>query len=94
MNKTELVNELAVKMNIPQYQSGKFVNAFLEVMGETLKQDTSIALQGFGTFQLWAQTERIGRNPRTGTTCMIAPRTSVKFKPGKYLLEALNPQDE
>lgn len=90
MNKEDLVNELSAKMSIPQYQSRRFVNAFQEVLKEKLGHE-SIALQGFGTFEPWAQTERQGRNPRTGTPCVIEARTSVKFKPGKFLLEALNP---
>lgn len=93
MNKTDLVNELSMKMGIPQYQSRKFLNAFQTILSERLKSDT-IALQGFGTFEPWAQTQRMGRNPRTGDLVMIEPRTSVKFKPGKFLLEALNSQNE
>lgn len=81
MNKTDLVNELASKLCIPQYQSREFVNVFQEIVTERLKQD-SLVLQGFGTFERWAQTKRLGRNPRTGDPVMIEPRTSVKFKPG------------
>ncbi|WP_293717174.1 HU family DNA-binding protein [uncultured Parabacteroides sp.] len=89
MNKADLVNELAEKMGIPQYQSRQFLNAFQEVVKEILQKDT-VSLQGFGSFEPWEQTERPGRNPRTGLACMIKPRTSVKFKPGKLLLQALN----
>lgn len=93
MNKTDLVNELAMKMSIPQYQSRKFLNAFQEIMSEKLGQD-EIVLQGFGTFKTWNQTERPGRNPRTGRPCTIEARTSVKFKPGKFLLQMLNNKTE
>ena len=91
MNKNELVNKLTGKLGIPQYISRKYVNAFEEIISDALKQDDAIMLQGFGTFEPWKQTERQGRNPRTGETCMIKPRTSVKFRPGKLLLENLNP---
>ena len=90
MNKAELVNELAVKMNITQEQSRKFVNVFQEVLTEAVKQNVPVMLQGFGSFTSWKQNEREGRNPRTGISCMIPARTSVKFKPGKFLLEELN----
>ena len=91
MNKAELVNEVAAKMGISQCQSRQFINVFQEVLTDALKQDSPLVLQGFGTFEPWAQKEREGRNPRTGITCLIAPRTSVKFKPGKLLLKTLNP---
>lgn len=91
MNKADLVIELAAKMHITQSQSRKFLNTFQEVLAEAIKRDTPVVLQGFGTFTPWKQTERDGRNPRTGIPCKIPPRTSVKFKPGKFLLETLNP---
>lgn len=91
MNKADLVNQLAMKMRISQSQSRKFLNTFEEVLAEAIKRDTPLTLQGFGTFTPWEQRERAGRNPRTGTPCKIPARTSVKFKPGKFLLEALNP---
>lgn len=91
MNKTDLVNELAMRMDVPQYRSRQFLNAFQEVLVDKLGKD-AVALQGFGTFEPWKQTARQGRNPRTGVPCPIKARTSVKFKPGKFLLEALNPQ--
>lgn len=93
MNKTDLVSAVADKMNIPQYKSRQFLDAFQDVLKETLRED-AVMLQGFGTFEPWEQTKRLGRNPRTGTPCMIKARTSVKFKPGKFLLEALNPQNK
>ena len=90
MNKADLVNVLAEKMGISESQSRKYVNTFEEIVSNALKQDEAIMLQGFGTFEPWKQTKRPGRNPRTGEPCMIEPRTSVKFRPGKFLLEYLN----
>ena len=90
MNKADLVNELAEKMQITQSQSRQFLNTFQVVLAEAIKRDSPVMLQGFGTFTPWVQTEREGRNPRTGITCVIPARTSVKFKPGKFLLKELN----
>lgn len=94
MNKSELVEVLAERMNTPQYKVREFVNSLQKVVEEALlRDDNGIILQGFGTFTLWNQTERPGRNPRTGSECLIRARKSVKFKPGKFLLEALNEKD-
>lgn len=94
MNKTDLINEVAFKMGVPRYQSLKFINTFQVVLADAMKEDNAIALQGFGTFSPWKQTERVGRNPRKGTACIIPPRTSVKFKPGKLLLHTLNSEPD
>lgn len=92
MNKTELVNVFSKRADVPQYQARLYLNVLLGIMEDTLKEEP-IMLQGFGTFERWEQTERPGRNPRTGIECRIPARTSVKFKAGKYLLEALNTQE-
>ncbi|MBC8620323.1 HU family DNA-binding protein [Parabacteroides faecis] len=90
MNKANLVSKLAAKMHITQCQSREFLNSFQDVLTEAMKQDSPVMLQGFGTFAPWVQKERSGRNPRTGISCAIPARTSVKFKPGKFLLKELN----
>lgn len=91
MNKSELVEALASRMKVPQYKAKDFINHFQVVLEEELAKDNGgIVLQGFGSFSLWKQTARMGRNPRTGSECLIQPRNSVKFKPGKFLLDVLN----
>ena len=79
MNKADLVNLLATKMHITQCQSREFLNTFQEVLTEAMKKDSPVMLQGFGTFAPWVQKERSGRNPRTGISCAIPARTSVKL---------------
>lgn len=90
MNKSELIIAMSEKMSVTQRDARRFINVFEGLLADVLKDDEVFMLQGFGTFQLWKQVERQGRNPRTGESCMIRPRLSVKFKPGKGLLEELN----
>lgn len=90
MNKAEFKKQLATRLSLPQYVTNDIIDACTEIIARSLKEGDPVALQGFGVFTPWQQTERLGRNPRTGVDCMIAPRTSVKFKPGKFLLEKLN----
>lgn len=68
----------------------QMVEAMMEAMGEELDKREEITLQGFGSFRPWPQSLRIGRNPRTGAACLIAPRISIRFKAGKDLLKKLN----
>ena len=85
MNKNELIEQLAERMGTTRVESRKHLDAFLDIITERMQEKDNIVLQGFGTICVWQQSERAGRNP-----CMIRSRLSVKFKPGKYLLEALN----
>jgi len=90
MNKAEFRTQLATRLSLPQYVTNDIIDACLEIIAQSLEAGDSITLQGFGVFTPWQQTERLGRNPRTGEECTIVPRISVKFKPGKYLLKKLN----
>lgn len=90
MNKSEFRTQLAARLSLPEYVTNHIIDACLEIITQSLEEGNSITLQGFGSLTLWQQTERLGRNPRTGEECTIVPRTSVKFKPGKYLLKKLN----
>lgn len=91
MNKKELAMRIASKMSIPQKQALLFMKRFEEIVEETILKEETISLQGFGSLSVWRQTERQGRNPRTGVPACINARNSVKFKPGSNLLKAINP---
>jgi DNA-binding protein HU-beta len=90
MNKTELTKRISERMSVPYAEVRDFIEAFEASVTDALKEDKNFMLQGFGVLSLWKQTARQGRNPRTGETCPIRPRISVKFKPGKKLLKELN----
>lgn len=90
MNKAELLHKLSGRLNISQSECNRYLNNLLDILGDELESGNGLILQGFGTFTRWEQTARLGRNPRTGEHVPIRPRNSVKFKPGKYLLEKLN----
>ncbi|WP_455638319.1 HU family DNA-binding protein [Parabacteroides sp.] len=90
MNKNDLVRMLSSRLSLTQKDSILYLNTLLDIVSEELSEGNNIVLQGFGAFSRWEQTERIGRNPRTGVACPIHSRNSVKFKPGKFLLDRLN----
>lgn len=90
MNKRELIEKLSAHLQIPKNRCEEYLNAHITILGNELENGGEVMLQGFGSFTPWLQTERPGRNPRNGKPCMIHSRTSVKFKPGKMLLEKIN----
>jgi len=90
MNKRDLAKSVAKKLSVSFTESNSFINAIQEVLTDELMQNGYIILQGFGVFTPWEQSERAARNPKTGTPCIIEQRISVKFKPGRTLLKALN----
>ncbi len=90
MNKAELVEALANKTGLNKQDAKKALDAYIEIVTEQMTKREEITLIGFGSLIPKPQSERLARNPKTGEPVMIKPRTTVKFKPGKFLLEAIN----
>jgi integration host factor subunit alpha len=55
------------------------VEAFFELINDTLVQGTDVKLSGFGNFQIRQKAPRPGRNPRTGEAIPIKARQVVTF---------------
>ena len=90
MNKIELAKEVASRMSATVTETLSFIDTINEVICESITRDESVLIQNFGHYMPWKQRERMGRNPRTNEACTISERVSVKFKPGKGLLDKLN----
>ena len=90
MNKIEFAKRIAARLSISQREALTFISAYENILADALIDEGMMVSQGFGTFTLWSQSERPGRNPKTGIPVTIPSRNSVKFKPGIGLLEYLN----
>ena len=90
MNKGDLVNQLAESTDLSKAQATDALNIVLDSISNALKDGDKVALVGFGTFSTGHRKERQGRNPRTGEAITIAAKTTVKFKAGKELADAVN----
>ena len=90
MNKTELIAAVAEKASISKKESEVVINAALETIIDSLKNDEKVQLVGFGSFEPVQRSARVGRNPRTGETIPIEASTGVRFSAGKGLKDALN----
>lgn len=90
MNKTELIEEIALKSGLYKSDSEKALNAFTAIVAEELKKGNKIQLVGFGTFEVADRAARTGTNPQTKEKVEIAACKVPKFKAGKSLKDAVN----
>lgn len=90
MNKAELIEALADKAGLQKQSAKNVLDAYIDIVTEKMSQKEEISIVGFGTLIPKDQSSRMARNPKTGTPVMIKARSTVKFKPGKFLLEAMN----
>lgn len=89
MNKTDLVNQVALKTGMTKKDVEKVVNAFFSSVENALKEGDKVQLIGFGTFEVRNRQARKGRNPQTGEEITIAATKVPAFKAGKALKEAV-----
>jgi DNA-binding protein HU-beta len=90
VNKQDLISTVAEKAELPKAKAGDVVDALFEAITKALKKKQEVRLVGFGTFATSKRKAGKGRNPRTGEEIKIAATTTVRFKAGKALKDAVN----
>lgn len=90
MNKSELIEALAEKANLPLRDASSITNTILETMIEALVGGDSIEIRGFGSFVVKEYQPYQGRNPKTGEKIKVPPKKLPFFKVGKELKERVN----
>lgn len=87
MNKGELIDKLAAKVDLSKSKATETLNGLLEIISGTMKKGEDVVLTGFGRFDVRKRKAREGRNPQTGAKISIPARKVPKFKAGKSLKE-------
>jgi DNA-binding protein HU-beta len=90
MNKAELIAAVAAKTGATKKSAEEAVNAFVEVVTETLQKGDKVQLVGFGSFEVIKRAARKGRNPQTKEEIKIPASKAPKFKAGKALKDLVN----
>lgn len=90
MNKTELVEKIAVGAELSKADAKKALEAAVEAIKTALVEGDKVQLIGFGTFSVSERPAREGMNLRTREKIQIAAKKVAKFKAGAELSDALN----
>lgn len=90
MNKSELIEALAEKTNMPIREAGSITNTLIETMTNALVNGEAIEIRGFGSFVVKEYNSYTGRNPKTGQKIKVSPKKLPFFKVGKELRERVN----
>ena len=90
MNKAELIAAIAAKTGDTKKVAEASVNAFIDVITETLKKGDKVQLVGFGSFEVRKRAARKGRNPQTKEEIKIPASKAPVFKAGKALKDLVN----
>ncbi len=90
MNKAELAQLLAEKLNVSKREAEDMLNTFVDLTIAELKKGGEVVLTGFGAFMVKQRAARMGVNPQNPSQKIQIPAVRVpKFKAGKALKDAL-----
>jgi nucleoid DNA-binding protein len=84
----DLVDSVAELTKNPKTVVDDVLRAALNAIEGSVSKGQTVNLVGFGRFEVYQRTARVGRNLRTGETLKIPATRSVRFKIGKRLRDA------
>mgnify|MGYP002538720005 FL=1 len=90
MNKADLIAAIAAKTGETKKSAEASVNAFVDVITESLVKGDKVQLVGFGSFEVRKRAARKGRNPQTKEEIKIPASKAPVFKAGKALKDLVN----
>ena len=90
MNKSDLIAAIAAKTGSTKKDAEATLNAFVDVVTDSLVKGDKVQLVGFGSFEVRKRAARKGRNPQTKEEIKIPASKAPEFKAGKALKDLVN----
>jgi integration host factor subunit beta len=87
MNKSELIEQLAIRKDISNKRAEEIVNLIFNSMTDAMVEGERIEIRGLGSFIIKDYGTYTGRNPKTGEQITVSPKKLPFFKVGKELKE-------
>ncbi len=85
LTKAGIAEMLFEDLGLNKREAKDVLECFFEEIRQSLENNESVKLSGFGNFELRDKTPRPGRNPKTGEEIPISARRVVTFRPGQKL---------
>lgn len=89
MTQTEIINQLAEKSGMKKADVKGMFDTLAELAAAEVKKNGEFTLPGFGKLVKATRKAREGRNPATGKPIKIPAKTTVKFRLGKAMKDAV-----
>ncbi|MBL8587931.1 MAG: integration host factor subunit alpha [Methylobacteriaceae bacterium] len=90
LTRADLAEAIHPVLKLPRRDCAVLVDQVIGEIVETLAAGEEVKLSGFGTFQIRAKAERMGRNPKSGAPAAITPRRVVVFRASRVMKATLS----
>jgi integration host factor subunit alpha len=94
LTRADLSEAVFKAVGLSRNESSQMVEDILEEICAALSRGDTVKLSSFGTFSVRQKSQRMGRNPKTGTEVPIAPRRVLVFRPSHVLKAMINGEVE
>tara|TARA_B100000073_G_C23388580_1_gene434150 strand:- start:106 stop:393 length:288 start_codon:yes stop_codon:yes gene_type:complete len=89
MTKSEIAGKISEKTGIEKTTTLAVIESFMMEVKDSLKNNESVFLRGFGTFSSKERKEKTGRNISKNTTIIIPSHYTPSFKPSRIFKEEI-----
>ena len=89
LTKAQLADLLFDQIGLHKRESKDMIDAFFDLIAQSLVEGKDVKLSGFGNFQIRTKAPRPGRNPRTGGAIPIKARRVGTFRASSKLKEQI-----
>jgi integration host factor subunit beta len=91
MNKSKLIENVAVKVDIPVKEAETVINTFFALLQKAMAEDERTEIRGFGSFKVKVYKAYIGRNPKNGSCIPVKAKRVPSFKASRALKKLIDP---
>ena len=88
--KADIIDQVYEKVGFTRQEAAKAVEILFDEIKSELANGNNVRISRIASFILREKRARNARNPKTGETIRIRPRTVLTFKPSKQLLDSTN----
>lgn len=89
MNNKDFINTLASRCGMSSKETQELASTLATGMAEMLDDETTLSIQGFGSFEVKKKMERVVVNPATKKRILVPPRLALAFHPAGTLKDKI-----
>jgi DNA-binding protein HU-beta len=93
MTKADIINQISATTGLAKKDVSVTVEAFMEVIKNSLLEKENVYLRGFGSFVVKHRAEKTARNISKNTTIVIGAHDFPSFKPAKSFVAKMKGED-
>ncbi|MDR1656959.1 MAG: integration host factor subunit alpha [Deltaproteobacteria bacterium] len=93
VTKDRIIARVSEEMELAPLEARRHVENVIKIIKNTLTQEQSVLISGFGKFSVRKKNPRQGRNPQTGEPMSLKGRQVVTFKCSGVLRKRISPDD-